>query len=107
MSNIKTQYLLSLQLIQNCNTIKTGSPNQRLRKWKFDQISINVSGQMYRENIYKGHNQSYCWNIQNYLLNMIHSIIQNIENSIMFSQLAKMHPSIMKINDFFKNSNFR
>lgn len=97
--NIIKQNSISLDLINKFNnTIQTISHNEKLLANKINQIATFVGRQTNKENA------AYIKDILIQVINMyeiLNSILQDIENSISFAKLNRMHPSIIKTNDLF------
>lgn len=98
-ANILKQNSLSLSVIDKFNsTIQQINYNEKLLESKINQISLIVQKAAYREN------SLYMKDIINQILNVyeiINSILQDVENSLTFSKLKIMHPSIIKTEDLF------
>lgn len=99
--SVNKQNSLSLALINKFNTtIQQISSNEKIIETKLKQIENIVERQLYKEN-----RSTLIKDLMIQLINMyelIISILQDIENSITFSKLQVMHPSIIKINDLYK-----
>lgn len=98
-ANILKQNSLSLSVIENFNsTLRQISYNEKLIESKINEISFIVTKTTYREN------SLYMKDIINQILNVygiINSILQDVENSLTFSKLKIMHPSIIKIENLY------
>ena len=98
--NIRNQNSISTSVINKFNsTIQQIGQNEMLIENKINQISIIVQKTTYRENMH------FIKDILNQIINLyeiINSILQDIENSITFSKLKVMHPSIITFNDLLK-----
>ncbi|XP_074034581.1 uncharacterized protein [Leptinotarsa decemlineata] len=99
-TNIKKQNSLSISLIDQFNsTVQQVKHNERLLESKINQIAKIVENQTYKEN------SMFIKDILNQIINtfeIINSILQDVENSIQFSRLNILHPSIIKTKDLFK-----
>lgn len=97
--NIKNQNTLSIELIDKFNnTVHELVHNEKLLESKINQIALIVEGQAYREN------SMYIKDVINQVISfyeIIFSLIQDIENSILFARLGVVHPSIIKTVDFY------
>lgn len=98
-TNILKENSISLQIIDKFNqTVHEISHNEILLQSKINQIAAIVEQRSYREN------SLYIKDIQNQLINMyeiINSILQDIETSILFAKLNIMHPSIIKTSQLY------
>lgn len=97
--NTLKQRSLSLQVIKKFNsTISQISHNEKLIESKINQISSMIHKTAYRENSF------FIKDVINQIINVyeiIDSILQDIENSLTFSRLKIMHPSIIRTEDLF------
>lgn len=99
-ANILKQNSLSLTVIEKFNsTIQQINYNEKLLESKINQISLIVQKTIYREDaVY------HIKDIINQILDVyeiINSILQDVENSLTFSKLKIMHPSIIRTEDLF------
>lgn len=102
-TNILKEKSLSLSVIKRFNhTIEQISHNEKLLDSKINQIALITQKTAYREN------SLYMKDVINQIINIyeiIDSILQDIENSLTFSKLKTMHPSIIKSEDLFNELN--
>lgn len=98
-SNIHEQNSLSLALIDKFNsTIQQISHNEILLERKIRDIAYMVIESLSKDNLL------FINDVINQIITMfesISSILQDIENSIAFTKLGVMHPSIMKTTDLY------
>lgn len=96
---IRTQNSLTVALIDKFNeTVQQIRHNEKLLETRLRQISLFVETQTQRENA------NMITDVANQLINMFEifiSILQDIENSISFSMLQQMHPSIINTADLY------
>lgn len=96
--SILKQNSLSISVIEKFNsTLGKISHNQKLIESKINQIDFYVQKTTYI-------NSLFIKDIINQIINVyevIDSILQDIENSLTFSKLQTMHPSIIKTEDLF------
>lgn len=99
-SNIATQNSVSIDIINQFNkTVQQICHNEDVLMQRIKHIAEFVEQNSRRENI------NFIKDTLNQIINMyeiINSILQDIENSISFSKLKIMHPSIIKTTDFYK-----
>lgn len=99
-NSILKQNSISLSVISKFNqTLQQMNGNDKYLESKINQIGMIVQGSAYRENSLF---------IKDVLIQMINtyeiieSILQDLQNSITFAKLKIIHPSIIKINDLYK-----
>ena len=97
--NIRKQNYLSIGVIDKFNlTIQQITQNEKILQGKIDQIALIINSTTYSQNSH------FIKDTLNQLIIMyetIDSILQDIENSLTFSKLKIMHPSIIKTDDLF------
>lgn len=97
--NIRNQNSISTSVINQFNlTVQQIGRNEELLEKRINQIGMIVQTTTYRENMH------FIKDILNQVINLyeiIDSILQDIENSITFTKLKIVHPSIIKINDLY------
>lgn len=97
--NILKENSISLSIIKKFNTtIQQISHNEKLLESKLNQVSFIVQKTTYRENA------NLIKDTLNQIINVyeiIDATLQDIENSIAFSRLETMHPSIIKTEDLY------
>lgn len=97
--NIVKQNSISLEIINKFNeTVQQIKHNEKLLQSKIEQIAIIA------EQVGNWKKSIFINDILNQIINMyeiINSILQDIENSISFTKLNIMHPSIIKTTDFY------
>lgn len=99
-TSVKTQNSLSISLIDKFNsTIKQISHNENILEEKFKEVFMVLKNSF---------NAMECSLVLKDALiqistmyEIINSILQDIENSLIFTKLQIMHPSIIRTNDFF------
>lgn len=96
-TNILNQNSISTSVIDKfSSTVQQIGQNQKQIENRINQVSMIVQKTAYKENM------DFIRDILNQVINLyeiIDSILQDIENSITFSKLKLIHPSIIKIED--------
>lgn len=99
-ASIVKQNSISTDIINKFNlTIQQISHNEKLLQSEIERIAAIAEQDLKRKN------SNFIKDILNQIINMyeiINSILQDIENSITFTRLSIMHPSIIKTVDLFK-----
>ena len=98
-ASILKQNSLSITVINRFNfTLSQINNNENLLETKINQISLFVQKTAYREN------SLLIKDLINQIINLyeiINSILQDVENSLTFSKLKIIHPSIIKTKDLY------
>lgn len=97
-NNIDQQNAISLNIVKQFNeTVHKISTNEKMLENKINEIYTYIK-----------HSQGHALIIKDYLnqltnlYEIINALLQDVENSISFSRLNMMHPSIIQTNDLYK-----
>jgi len=98
--NIHNQNSLSLAIINRFNsTIEQVSHNEKLLETRIKEISTYINQSTFRENLI---NIKDTFNQLINLYEIIDSILQDIEHSLLFAQLNTLQPSVIKTTELHK-----